>query len=130
MSGVEIPESVDDMAPYTPFEIEVLQRKINKRLMQINKAQRDNNKSWSAAKAALGAKRERAIWESFEARPDAPKWVHEAFADAQAADEKVAEFYWERQVRSHNDEAHNLRQIQSSLQTLYKGIADESGLRR
>lgn len=126
----EIPESADDLEPYTPYQIEVLQRKINKRLMQINREQRHNNTEWAAAKEALLRKREPAVIQSYRDDPKAPKWVHDAAAAAACVDEDATAFAWERVVRSLNDEAHNLRQIQSSLQTLYKSLAGEAGLAR
>lgn len=126
---LDIPATVDDLAPYTPYEIEVLQRKINKRLMQINREQRDNNTKWAEAKNTFQGLRGEAIIESYRSDPSASKWVHEADADSKYADEAGTAFAWERVVRGLNDEAHNLRQIQSSLQTLYKSVAAESGLR-
>lgn len=127
---VEIPKSADDMEPYTPYEIEVLQRKINKRLMQINREQRSNNPAWAEAKNELGQKKKRAMLAAFEAHPNAPKWQLEVIADAECVDEAATEFAWERVVRGLNDESHSLRSIQSSLQTLYNRAADEAGLMR
>lgn len=126
---IELPiDGPDD--PYTPEQIAVLSRRIARRLIEINEAQVVNNERWVDAKRALGAKREPMVIESYRADPKAPKWVHEAAADAACVDEAATAFMWERMVRSHNDEAHSLRQIQSWMQTMYKDASYLAGGRR
>ncbi len=110
----------DNVEPYTPDQIERLLRVISKRLVEIIEAQRTNNTQWAEAKRAFLEKYHPAVIESYRADPSAPKWVHEAAAKADCVDEEATAFAWERIVRSHNDEAHSLRQIQNSLQSLLR----------
>ena len=121
---------VDSVEPYTEGQIEVLLRAIAKRLVQIIEVQRTNNEQWSAAKRAYLERHNAEVIGSYRADPSAPKWVHEAAAAAVCSDLEATAFAWERIVRSHNDEAHSLRQIQSSLQTLYRSTGEFTGSRR
>lgn len=110
----------DAVEAYTPHQIEKLLRVISKRLVEIIEAQRTNNTQWAEAKRSFLEKYHPAVIESYRADPSAPKWVHEAAAKALCVDEEATAFAWERVVRSHNDEAHSLRQIQSTLQSLLR----------
>lgn len=119
----------DQVEAYTPVEIEKLLRVVSKRLVEIIEAQRGNNENWAEAKRAFLEKYHPAVIESYRSDPKAPKWVHEAAAKALTADLEATAFAYERIVRSHNDEAHSLRQIQSSLQTLAQQTRYETGER-
>lgn len=116
--------------PYTQGDIERLLRQIAKRLVEIIEAQRVNNTEWADAKRAFLERKHKAVIDSYRSDPDAPKWVHEAAAAADCAELEATAFAWERVVRSLNDEAHSLRQIQSSLQSLYRSTGEFVGTDR
>lgn len=116
--------------PYSQGELEILLRRIAKRLVEIIEEQRTNNTAWAEAKRVFLEQKHAAVIGSYRDDPKAPKWVHEAAAAASCADAEATAFAWERVVRSLNDEAHSLRQVQSSLQSLYRQTGEYIGTDR
>jgi hypothetical protein len=133
-----VPETVTlrtdgPVEPLLPHEIESRLRLIARRLLAIVDEQRTANDTWADAKAAHHAAYHRARLTSYAEHEGDRAWTtarHESFAELASADESTAAFVAERIVRSLNDEAHSLRQVQSSLQTLYRATDDLAGGRR
>lgn len=132
MSEVVTLRTTGPVEPLLPHEIESRLRMIARRLLEIVDEQRVANERWADAKAAHHAAYHRARIESYAAHEGDRGWTtarHESFAELASADESAAAFLAERIVRSLNDEAHSLRQVQSSLQTLYRATDDLGGRR-
>lgn len=118
--------------PLLPHEIESRLRMIARRLLEIVDEQRVANERWADAKAVHHRAYHRARIESYAEHEGDRGWTttrHESYAELASADEAAAAFLAERIVRSLNDEAHSLRQVQSSLQTLYRQTDDLGGRR-